>query len=111
MGASNGKRGMEHARDKGVIGFWVDKTRYRVVEVATGKDYVWSILGTPEEMRDPVFLQEITQWARESQARAWKKAQPKVPHTVEQRKELGHIMKDIKSSHDYARENLHGRYW
>jgi hypothetical protein len=94
-----------------MTGYWDAKgTTYTVLESGTGRSMPVQLLAADDEMRDPSFLQEFEHYARESVARDFKTPSP-TPHTPEQRKELGSILKDINKSHFYWAENNHGRFW
>ena len=94
-----------------LVGMWDDQTRYRVIDPVSGRSEVVTIMGTEEELKDPRFLEEIEHYAQESVAKGWKKVRDE-PHMNDQQvKELPHILRDIKSSKRYKRENLHGRWW
>lgn len=110
--------GLGIAKPQGaVFGLWESATHYRVTDSVTLRSEVITIMGTDDQMTDPVFLKEIEQYARERIVRGWKQTdernrqENRRPLTVTERKDLGQIMKQIKSSHDHARESLHGRYW
>jgi hypothetical protein len=99
-----------------VIGFWLDDVedggmRYRVSDPETGRFEDVYIMVAEGERNDHILMTELAHKARESVAKGWKAKEPNKPLTVDQRKDLGQIMKQIKSSHDYWRENLHPRYW
>ena len=111
MGDSDCQRAIRDETYVAVIGIWVDGTRYQVVDTITGRSEVVTIMGTTEEMKDTVYMQELECLARETVVRDWRAAQRRMPHTKAQRQELGHIMREIKESRDFSRENLHGRYW
>jgi len=94
-----------------LVGMWDDQTRYRVIDPESGRSEVVTILGTDDEMKDPMFLEEIEHYARESVLKGWNKVREK-PHMNEaQVKELPHILREIKASHRYWAENLHTRWW
>ena len=93
-----------------IINVWVGKYKYRVTDTETGKSEDVTIMGTEDEMSDPVFMQELTHMAEASVERGWRKEKP-VPHTPEQRRDLGQILKDISASRKYKAENEHSRYW
>tara|TARA_Y100000310_G_scaffold258860_1_gene267403 strand:- start:11193 stop:11489 length:297 start_codon:yes stop_codon:yes gene_type:complete len=93
-----------------LTGLWVGKHEYQVTDTVSGKSDYRLIVGTNDEMADPVYMAEMAHFAQESIVRGWKKEKP-VPHTPAQRKELGSILKEIGASRDYGRENNHPRYW
>lgn len=103
--------GLHGDERKMMTGYWdAIGTTYTVLESETGRSTPVKLLAADDEMKDPSFLQEFEHYARESVARDFKvPATP--PHTPEQRKELGSILKEITASHFYWAENLHSRWW
>ncbi len=93
-----------------LAGLWESSTHYRVIDPASGRSEIVSIMGTADEMRDPVFVQELEHKARETVERAWKKERAK-RMTEQQRKDLGQILPEVHASHTHYAESLHGRYW
>ena len=93
-----------------LVGIWDDQTRYMVIDRETGRSEVESIMGTAEEMSDPVFLQEVEHKAQESVARDWGLPKP-TRMTPAQRKDLGGTMREITASREHQKYSLHGRYW
>ena len=93
-----------------ITGVWAGPYNYRVTDTETGKSEDETIMGTEDEMSDPVNMQELAHYARERVVVGWRKEKP-VPHTPEQRRDLGQILKDISASRKYKAENEHSRYW
>jgi hypothetical protein len=93
-----------------LAGLWISQTQYQVMDPDTGKAEVVSIMGTADEMRDPIFMQECEHKARESVARDWGKPKPK-RMTTGQRKDLGGTMREITQSREHQKYSLHGLYW
>ncbi|MAH49874.1 hypothetical protein CMI37_28905 [Candidatus Pacearchaeota archaeon] len=93
-----------------LTGLWVSKYGYQVTDSDSGKSETAFIMGTDDEMVDPVYIQELEHLARESVVRGWKREKP-VPHTPEQRRDLGGSLQDISSSLAYRKENNHARWW
>jgi hypothetical protein len=97
-------------RTNSIVGMWESPTQYRVIDPTTGKSEVVSIMVASDEARDPVFMDEVQQMARESVARGWKRP-PRQPMTVSVRKELGATLNEIHKSHIRQAETGHSRYW
>ena len=93
-----------------LTGLWVSKYRYKVMDVESGQSEITIIMGSDDEMDDPVLMQELQHKQRERVEEGWEKEKP-TPHTPDQRRDLGQILKQIGESRDYYRENLHSRYW
>ena len=93
-----------------LTGYWISNYGYKVMDPELGKSEVAYFAGTPDEMRDPVLLQEIEHKLRESVARSWLKPKKK-PLTRDQGHDLGKILFDIQASKVHYAESLHGRFW
>lgn len=92
-------------------GLWVGNHTYHVTDPLTGESENVIILATPDEMADPIYMQEQTHLAREWVARDRKKRQPKPPSTRNQRRELGTALASITASKHRRRETGHGRWF
>jgi hypothetical protein len=93
-----------------LVGIWGSQTQYRVIDTEQDRSEVVSIMGTADEMRDPVYIQELEHKARESVARDWGLPKPK-RMTPAQRKDLGGTMREITASRNHEKYSLHGKYW
>jgi predicted esterase len=93
-----------------LTGLWVSKYGYQVTDASSGKTETIYIMGAEDEMADPVHLQELEHFAQESVVRSWKREKP-MPHTIEQRKDLGEALRGVHDSHKLWADTLHGRYY
>lgn len=96
-----------------ITGLWVGPNQYKVSDSERNKSEVVMIPTTDIAGRpvyDMVELHELEHFARDQASQRFK--QPiKEPLTGVQRRDLGGVLKDIKSSRDHRRESLHARYW
>jgi hypothetical protein len=91
-----------------LTGIWLGKNEYLVSD--GGRSESIFIMGTADEMADPVNLQELEHFARERVVEGWQKEEPK-PHTRDQRQQLAGTLEEINKAHRYWAENNHSRYW
>ena len=94
-----------------LTGLWTGRHSYKVLDPASGRSETVVIMGTDEEMDDPVNTDELAHWARERVAAGWASEQPKPELTKHQQHDLGAVLKDITASKRRRREVGHGRYW
>lgn len=93
--------------DEVKTGFWVNSITYKVI-APNGRSQDIIIPGFNELERS--YSDELLAWQIEETLEELREP-PKVKHTKDQRQELGHILREIKRSHEHFRESLHGRYW
>ena len=94
-----------------MIGCWLSNTQYQVSDTESGHKEVVTIMGTVDEMKDPILMDELAHFARERVAVGLGRQPEKRAQTPTQKKDIGRTLAQIKKSHDYMREHLHGRYW
>ena len=94
-----------------LTGFWTGRHSYKVLDPVSGKSETVVIMGTDEEMDDPVNTEELAHWARERVAAGWAAHQPKPELTKDQQHELGEALTTITASKRRRREIGHAKYW
>ena len=94
-----------------LTGLWTGRHSYKVLDPESGRSETVVIMGTDEEMDDPVNTDELAHWARERVAAGWATHQPKPELTKDQQHELGEALTTITASKRRRREVGHGRWW
>ena len=93
-----------------VEGVWLLGERYKIFEPGTDNEIIIHIPGA-DTLYDASGLEEICHWQRESADRDFQARVPRTPLTKNQQHDLGQTLVEIRDSHTFSKENLHGRYW
>ena len=93
-----------------VEGVWLVGERYKIFEPGTDHEVVVHIPGA-DSLYDVDELDEICHWQREQAVKEWQGTETPRALTKTQQHDLVKVLLEIRDSHTFWKNSLHGRYW